>query len=112
MKINVSEQVYRWILLRWMESIVRISSDKWDNVKVGSIIEVKSCGGEPDLKVKVISVTQSTGIQSLVTCRNYLKVFPNSPSVGSAQFNIAQSLKVSLHDLGNMYTLIEVVLLT
>ena len=112
MKINVSEQVYRWILLRWMESIVRISSDKWDNVKVGSVIDVKSCTGDPDLKVKVLSVTHSTGIQSLVTCRNYLKVFPNSPSVASAQFNIAQSLNVSLHDLGNMYTLIEFTLLS
>ena len=112
MRINVSDQVYRWILLKWMTSLVRINSDRWDKVEVGSIIEVEPCGGNPTLKVRVMNVITSTGIQSLVTCKNYLKVVPSSSSVGSAQHSIAHSMCVSLHDQGNIYILIDFELLS
>ncbi len=112
MRINVSDQVYRWILLKWMTSLVRINSDRWDKVEAGSIIEVDPCGGDPTLRVRVKDVVTSTGIQSLVTCKNYLQVLPSSSSVGGAQHSIAHSMRVSLHDQGNMYILIDFELLT
>ena len=65
MRINVSDQVYRWILLKWMTSLVRINSDRWDKVEVDRSLKWTTCGGHPTLRVRVKDVVTSTGIQSL-----------------------------------------------